>query len=80
MQNISGHKEIKGMKEDGREEIQSMRPLRLKRIQRIGNMALWIKTCAKSDGLSLNPRFHTVERTHSHKLSLDATHGLAFEK
>lgn len=46
--NISERKEIKGMKEDGREEIQSMRPLRFKRIQRISNMALWIKALVPS--------------------------------
>lgn len=48
VQNISERKETKGMREDGREEIQSMRPLRLKRIQRIGNMALWIKALVPS--------------------------------
>lgn len=50
-------------------------PHRLEKIQRIGKMALWIEALvAKSDDLSLNPRFHTVERTDAHKLSSDATH------
>lgn len=48
VQNISGCEEIKGMKEDGREEIQSMWPLRRKKIQRMGDMALWIKALVPS--------------------------------
>lgn len=48
VQNISLCKEIKGMKEDGREDIQSMWPLRLKKTQRIGDMALWIKALVPS--------------------------------